>query len=548
MPSTAPNLSTDELIAQHQAEIVPTDTLIKAHQQEIRNARIKNTPMESAAQGAIQGASMGFADELEGGLKAGVQAISNPSKVKGLNDLISSYQTYRDTARARNERARQDNPVAFTGGEIGGSVATAFVPGFGWMNVGKGASTVAKIATAAKAGAAIGAGTSTADLTKGEGEQFLKDTAQGAATGAVVQGTLSGAGSVAQGISDRFKNIPEMRAVKAVTGQNISALRQISDTTLKSAGDVGASNARIVKVGRDILDEPGVLGPLSKVEDIAPKLGQARQKYGELIGQVGDQIDQLAPQAVDAKNIANNIVSYAESIPQTMQGQRLKDKLVEEAANFEKIGALSFKDAQKFKNQFKYKAVDADALISNQDATNKVRSIIASEMDQTAEKLSQDGPPEVQNLLQNYQLYKSKYGSFKAASDAATDRVQKNLTNRFVSPSDYGIGSAIGVAGSIAHGAIDPSTIALGAGAAMANKFARERGSALAAKTADGILKAYQSGGAQALIEAARPIIDAARQGNASAILTFQILNQSDPRAVEILNKQDAMQRRMGVQ
>jgi hypothetical protein len=400
--------------------------------------------------------------------------------------------------------------------------------------------------TAAGAGGLIGAGTSNADLTKGEVENLAKDVGQGAVTGAAVQGVLSGAGAVGQGIADRFKNLPEQRAVKAVTGQNISALRQISDTTFKGAGDIGAANDRIVKVGRDILDEPGVLGPLSKVEDIAPKLGQAREKYGQLIGEVGKQIDEIAPGAVDAKNIAGKIVDYAESIPETMQGQKLRDKLVEEAANFEKIGNLSFADAQKFKNQFKYKAVDADALISNQDATNKVRNIIASEMDQTAKNLSQNGPDEVKSLLDNYGLYKSKYGSFKAASDAATDRVQKNLTNRFVSPSDYGMGAAIGTAQSLAHGSVSPTTIAIGAGAAMANKFARERGSALAAKTADGILKAWNSQGVKGLLDAASPILQAAQQGNPSAILTFQILNQSNPRALEILNQQNAMQRRIG--
>lgn len=513
------------------------------------NSRAKNTEAESAVQGALQGASLGFADEIVGAAKTAKDAILKP-ETRGLNELAKTYQKYRDESRGSFELARQDNPLSYTGGEVTGSIGTAFVPGFGWMNAAKGASTAAKLGKAAAAGGIIGAGTSNVDQIQGQfGDNvggLVGDIAQGAATGAVVQGAFSGAGSVAQGIVDRFKYVPETRAVKAVTGQNISALRQIADTTLKSPGDINAAQNRIVKVGRDILDEPGVLGPLSKVEDMAPKLAEARTKYGQLIGDVGAKIDELAPGAVDANNIANNIIKYAESIPETMQGQKLRDKLVEEAANFEKIGNLSFTDAQKFKNQFKYKAVDADALISNQDATNALRKIIGGEMDQTAAKLAEQGPPEVQDLLKNYAQYKSKYGSFKAASDAATDRVQKNLTNRFVSPSDYGIGAAIGTAQSLAHGGIGPGTVALGVGAAAANKFARERGSALAARTAEGILKAYKSNGVQGLIETARPLIDAVRQGNPSAVATFQILNQSNPRAIEILNQQDAMQRRIG--
>lgn len=544
----ATNANTDDLIARHIASTANTDDLIKSVSQTVTQARKPNTEVESAFQGALQGASMGFADEIEGAVRAGKQALTGPAKVQGLNDLMNSYQGYRDQARARAELAKKDNPLSFTGGEVAGSLASTAVPGLGWANAAKGATTAARLAAAAKAGAVIGAGTSTADLGKGEVQNLIEDTVQGAATGSAVQGALSGAGAVAQGIADRFRNLPENRAVKAITGQNISALRQISDTTFKSPGDIGAANERIVKVGRDILDEPGVLGPLSKVEDIAPKLADARQKYGKLIGDVGDKIDQLAPQAVNAKNIASNIVDYAASIPETMQGQRLKDKLLEEAANFEKIGALSFTDAQKFKNQFKYKAVDADALISNQDATNKLRGIIGSEMDQTAATLADKGPPEVQDLLKNYALYKSKYGSFKTASDAASDRVQKNLTNRFVSPSDYGVGSAIGVTEAMSHGGPSLSTLAMGAGAAMANKFARERGSALAAKTADTIVKAFDSDGVQGLVTAAKPLIDAARKGDSTAALTFQILNQTNPRVLEIINQQDAMQRRKEAQ
>lgn len=545
MPSSAKELTTDQLIALDKAQNVSTDDLIKAHKQEVKAQRIKNTEAESAFQGGLQGASFGFADELEGAGRAALQAYQNPQK-RGLNELVGSYKSFRDQARARYEQARQDNPLSYTGGEVAGSIGTAFIPGIGLLNVGKGATTAAKLATAANTGALIGAGTSTADLTEGDAKGLAKDVATGAATGAAIQGVLSGAGSVAQGIANRFKDIPEQRAVKAVTGQNISGLRQISGTTLKSAGDIDAANKRIIKVGRDILDEPGVLGPLSKVEDIAPKLSEAREKYGKLIGEIGTKIDDAVPQAVDAKNIANQIVAYAEKVPETIQGQKLRDKLLEEAANFEKIGNLSFADAQAFKNQFKYKPVDADVLISNQDATNKIRSIISKEMDRTAETLSTQGPQEVKDLIGNYQLYKSKYGSFKAASDAATDRIQKNLTNRFVSPSDYGIGSAVGLAQALSQGGPSLSTLAAGAAAAGVNKFARERGSALAAKTADSIIKAYKSDGVQGLIKAAKPVIDAARKGDPAAVMTFQILSQSNPKALEALNQQDAMQRRAG--
>ena len=338
--------------------------------------------------------------------------------------------------------------------------------------------------------------------------------AQGAILGAAVQGGL--------------KTFPEARAVKAATGQNISALRQITGTTLQSPGSIEDATKKIVKVGRDILKEPDVLTPLSSVEDIAPRITAAREKYGKLIGSVGDDIDTMVPKSVDAKHIANDIVDYAAKIPPTESGKTLQTRLMEEAKNFEDIGLLSFADAQLLKNQFRYKPVDADALISNQDATNAVRRIIKREMERTADRFQR---------LDEYLFFKSKFGSFKAAEGAATDRVQKNITNRFISPSDYGIGAAAGIANSFAAGSITPTSVLIGTGAALGNKFARERGSALAAKTADAILKAFETDGVKGLLEAAR-------KGNPAAILTFQILDQSNPRAIELLNQQDAMKRR----
>ena len=545
---TAENLSTDQLIKMDQVQKLSTDDLIKAHQSEIKSARAKYTELESAGIGALDSKLMGFADEAGGVAKTAYDAIKDPGKAydKGLSGLMDSYRQNRSNLRAEMNLSQKDNPMSYLSGQIGGAIIGPSLPGLGWMNIAKDASFLQKMKVAAGVGGLAGAGTSNADLTKGELVDLAKDASLGAVTGLVVQGALSRGGKEVNGAVERFKTVPESRAVKAVTGQNISALRQISNTTFKSPGDIDAATNRIVKVGRDILDEPGVLNAFSKVEDMAPKLGAAREKYGQLIGDIGTKIDELAPGAVDAKNIAQKILDYAEKIPTTEAGKKLQTRLGEEAANFEQIGNLGFIDAQKFKNQFKYKAVDADSLISNQDATNTIRNIISKEMDKTAENLSKVGNPEIQSLLGNYKLFKSKYGSFKAASDAATDRVQKNLTNRFVSPSDYGIGSVVGLSEAITHGGPSLGTLALGAGAAAANKFSRERGSAFAAKTAEAIINTYKSEGVQALIKAAAPIIDLAKRGNPAAILTFQILNESNPKAVEILNQSNAMQRRQG--
>ena len=527
-----PRFISDVTVEKH-AEPTPKNELL-----------IPYTALESAARGAVQGASFGLADEGVGFLKAvGKRVLSSDEDSAG--GFYEDYRKERSTERVKNQQAEADNPGSYILGNIGGGVATSFIPGAGFLNAGKGASLLKQAGAAAKGGALYAAGASNADLTKGEVGEFASDVGTGAALGAGLQAGFAGLGKVGSSIKRGFEKLPEERAVKAVTGQNISALRKATGTTLKSPGDIARAEKAINRMGRDILDEPGVLGALDKVEDIAPKLAASREKYGKAIGEVGKQIDNLVPDAVSAKNIADKINAFADDIPQTVAGKKLQARLQEEALNFENIGKFSFADAQKFKNQFAHKAVDADALISNQDATNKIKNIISKEMEETAAEITKKADGPLAQLLGQYKELKGKYRSFKGASDAATDRAQKNLTNRFVSGSDYGAGGILGTIAGMSYG-LSPQTAAIGIAGAAANKFGRERGSALAARSADALLKALKSDGVQGFLKAAKPVLDGVRKGNPAAMATFQLLRQSDPRAAEILNENSAMQRKAG--
>jgi hypothetical protein len=533
----------------------------------------KVQPSQSALYGASQGLTFGFADE-------GVAAV------KALKDKVTSGGDYRDLYKARvaEERqsldeARRENPKSYIGGELLGTLPTLAIPGLGALKVAKGAGTAAKVAdkalkgasllgipkgatigraaaSAGAQGALMAAGESTADPLESPDKaiDLGMDIAKGAAFGAATQGIFSAGGGLLEKLTpSALRKTAEERAVKAATGQNISALRKMSGTTLNSAGDIAKAEAGLRKKGRDILDE-GSLQALDTVEDLAPKLSKGREKYGKLIGEIGTKIDESVPLAVDSQNIAKKMIQYAETIPLTEQGKKLQDRILAESANFEKIGRMSFEDAQKFKNQFQYKPTDADALVSNKDVTNKVRSIIGSEMDDTVEKLAQLGPAETKQLLSQYKVAKSKYGTFKSASDAATDRVQKNLSNRFVSPSDYGVGATAGILSAMggAQGGDDSkmSSLALGALAAMGNKFARTRGSALAAVTADNIAAALEKSPTLAK-KFGEKIIDAANRGPAALTATHQMLMKSPEYKKhfeddKVERQKQALQRRIG--
>lgn len=436
---------------------------------------LPTSPLKSAAYGAAQGATFGFADEGIAGAKALLSKLTNPQSSFG--------DTYdKEVADQRNAiaKAKNDNPMTYTGGNLAGNVATSFIPGIG---IAKGAGLASTLGKAGLQGALIGAGESDKSITNPEA--LGEDVAKGAAYGAGTQAAFGGlAGILGKFAPSNLNNFAEQRAVKAALGPNTAALRQAAGITTKG-GNTQAVEQKISNMGRDLLDE-GVISPLSKTQDIGPKLKEAAQKYGSQIGEVGKQVDQAVPNAIDTKNIAQQIADYAQTIPPTLNGKKIQDRLMAEAANFEEMPGMGFGAAQDFKNQFKYKPTDQDALISNQDVSNKIRQIIGQNMEDAAGKVQKSGSDSAKDLLAQYQNAKAKYGTFKPASDAAGNEATKELARRFVSPSDYAMGIG-GLGTAVATGS--PHVAVAGLAAAAANKFARERGSSTAASIADSLAK-----------------------------------------------------------
>jgi len=482
------------------------------------------TPMQSGLLGAAQGALMGYPDELESAGRALYEIATGPDELK---DLLARYKQIRDEeVRPRYERAERENPGIFMAGMMGGGGASMLIPGVG---LAKGAGALAKAGQAAAMGGLAGGGYSEADLTEGEVGDLATDVGIGAGIGGASQYGIDklargGAGLLNQaktGIAEKATQKAAERAVKAATGQNIGALRKIAQSTHQGAGDIQKLEKGLRKVGEDIIEErlpsgKPLLTGTENVETLAPKLAETRKFYGGELGKVGKAVDAFYPQgAVDGKRMADRLRSYADELVPNEKGKALKTRIYKEAENLEGEGMLTFERAKDWKNQFKHKATDADILVSDQDVTNKIRNIIGTQMDETADalekrigqRLAQDVPENmplkgtelvvrdevipgetrqglerVRDLLGSYQKLKGKYGSFKQAGDAASDRALKNLSNRLVSPSDYGTGIGAGATMGLMTG--EPITGAIVAAlAGGANKLARERGSAAGAVT-----------------------------------------------------------------
>jgi hypothetical protein len=150
---------------------------------------IPPTELESAARGAAQGGTLGFADEALGALGALGSKYVNPQA-----SLLEEYRRIRDEQRVKDEKAKETNPTSYALGNAGGAIGSAFIPGMNALTGAKGVQTFGQAAKAgAKLGALAGLGQSQADLTEGDLSGAAEDTAVGAGIGAATGGITHGA-------------------------------------------------------------------------------------------------------------------------------------------------------------------------------------------------------------------------------------------------------------------------------------------------------------------------------------------------------------------
>lgn len=298
---------------------------------------------ESAARGAAQGVTMGFADEITGAAKAlgvtpqklamafmGGNAIGEIGSYltrrlgktvaeKGTEGALESYRQERDESRAAYDAAEKANPKTYLAGQIGGGLATAVLPGGGAATLGK----VVKAGAAYGAGA--GAGESRADLTKGEVGDLVVDATKGGAIGvvggALGRGVAKAAGAAASGAQKAWSNLPE-----SVPG----ATRAADAVARKQAEKV----AKEVAKGSDELSQIGHAQPVSSFHQrsmerekaISETIGEKFQfKAGQATGSRRAALaDRTAEQMASTMDAAQ-----AQTVKQTRQYARYLDMKVD---------------------------------------------------------------------------------------------------------------------------------------------------------------------------------------------------------------------------
>ncbi len=334
--------------------------------------------LESSLRGAAQGAFFGFADEAT----AAAEALFSDK----------SYDQARDESRAAYDAAQAANPATFMAGNIGGSLATSFIPGLGVLNAAKGATTAGRVGLAAAQGGLSALGSSKAD----NALEMAKDTAIGGATGAAFQGIgekvigplMSKAGgafkSSAEKLAERATGATGAQAAKFQTG----AGRELLDRGLVKFGDTPANIAQRAGAAKDAagdivsskLKQLDSMGVEASVDDIVNAL---QTKVAELKKVDGNQatIRQIenAIEEMYERGVSKTPISLAEEAKRNFQSQ-----VNYFSPEFEKKGATSVADA--YRREVEKKAAQASPEMAKAFTDAKKTYGLLSPIQEAAEK------------------------------------------------------------------------------------------------------------------------------------------------------------------
>lgn len=351
--------------------------------------------LESAARGIKQGATFGFGDEITGALEA---AFTD-----------KSYTQARDEARAADRAAREANPKTFAATEIGAGIAGSFVPGALGVNLIRGVGLGANIARGAAAGATAGAGSSEADLTKGDVGGLVKDTAIGGAIGGAVGGVLGTAaekliGGAPARVDKRLLGDIGHRANKGVRDR----MAEMPEATRDTARAFGLD-----KVARDA---PKLLEKSSAAKaEVGQKIGDTFDLVERTVG--GVPIDNVltALAKVEAKYVKRGALGEAKAVKKTA------DDLIEAFGD-----KAPTPDLHSFASDLGNRAFEGTAGI-NQSAAKRLGKDISRAVSGALKDHVKDAAKvseEVAAAAKELPKLNQQYGALKEITTAATQRAR----------------------------------------------------------------------------------------------------------------------------
>lgn len=429
--------------------------------------------LQSAISGFASGLTSDYSDEI---IARGAAAIKAPFSEETYDELVPQYLA---ETREHKAAAARENPYTYGGANLVGAVMS---PVNKFIGPAKGYSTLKNIGRAGMVGGVMASGASTVDPRQSPEAfgDFLKETGAGAFVGSATQGVLSGVGGVAKALApEGLKKFARERAVKGATGQNKKVLRQ------------AAQLGQIDKIGDDLLEgaeEVGVkpiVGFGTSVDKIRDRAAAASHAAWDRVEGVYKGIDsRLSNAAISGLEIAQGIMNRARQIVPLPKNQAVIEKMREEAEWIAQHPEITLGKAQELKNNYLFKMADSRTHALGLDGNNGIRAAYEKAITNAVDKY---GIAEEKAI---YPIAKRLYGSMATAAGAADDRAIANVSNRFISPSDYGVGLMAGMSEMLEGGANRQAEGAITMIAtALAHKILRERGSTAAAVSANSLAK-----------------------------------------------------------
>lgn len=267
---------------------------------------------ESALRGGAQGLTFSLADEIEGAVHSPMGGAKSLLGLLGVDQSgdedVQAYMDARNQARAEYEAAEAANPGSY----LAGNLVSGIIPGAGitklvgpaakGLSLAKGAmgplnkaSALQNLSQAMKvggvAGAAIGAGTSQAELAQGKGNELVSDIVEGGLVGAGTGGVVQGGIELGKGAISGGKGFLDMIG-KTKTAQRFSKAKNYGKEGIDLVSEEG-----LEKAGQDVISGASELG--LKAKEVYQNAGTAMREAKKAIEASGktfnikDQIDKI---------------------------------------------------------------------------------------------------------------------------------------------------------------------------------------------------------------------------------------------------------------
>lgn len=396
--------------------------------------------LESAGLGAVQGGTLGYADEIEGAVRGAGAKLAGQDK-----DLVELYKQYRDSARNRYKTAENENPKSFMTGNIGAGIATSLVPGLGEANLAK----------LTALGAATGLGTSEADLTEGDLKGAAIDTGVGGATGYIL-------GKAGEKIGKALT--PEATQTRA-TARAVKALGEKALPENLPMGKAVLDEGLLPIMGGSKATQQAITGRMSDLEKniVQPTLNAVSQNSG---------LESVVKNQVPIRDIVTELAEQAKTmVPQSSvagAGKRAIDKASRYWISQLETAAGDPKKLNELRKLIDAEAKQAGAFGSNPDLRPKADFLakLRDEVNNQLRTISGEVSTGAGNQLEQAM---GRQSALYGAKDAADKLVEKDIIhppgsildaikNPLTNPRALGVGLAAmsnplvktGVAGTLA--------------------------------------------------------------------------------------------------